>query len=84
MDLVSLLGFAAACLTTFGLVPQVVRTFKTRDTRGISFWMYAMSSMGAFLWVIYGVVLHAWPIVMANSLAFILLVIVLVMKIRLG
>ncbi|HIJ82732.1 MAG: hypothetical protein HW380_3005 [Magnetococcales bacterium] len=84
MTYISLLGFAAAVFTTFALVPQVVRTFKTRDTRGISLWMYVMSSMGAFLWTIYGVVLDAWPIVIANSIAFVLLVIVLVMKIRLG
>lgn len=84
MSAVTLLGFAAALFTTFALVPQVIRIFKTRDTRGISLWMYAMSSFGVFLWMVYGIVLRAWPIIIANAITFILMVIVLIMKIRLG
>lgn len=84
MTLVSFLGYLAATLTTLGLVPQVVRTIQTRDTRGISFWMYAMLSLGTFLWVIYGFLLNSWPIIIANALACLLLLIVLFMKIKLG
>ncbi|MEO5328188.1 MAG: SemiSWEET transporter [Magnetococcus sp. THC-1_WYH] len=84
MSAVSLLGFMAALFTTLALVPQVIRTFQTRDTRGISLWMYAMSSLGVFLWMVYGIVLQAWPIIIANAVTFILMVIILIMKIRLG
>lgn len=84
MSSVSLLGFIAALFTTLALVPQVIRTFKTRDTRGISLWMYAMSSFGVFLWMVYGMVLQAWPIIIANAVTFILMIIILIMKIRLG
>ncbi|MBF0109883.1 MAG: SemiSWEET transporter [Magnetococcales bacterium] len=79
----SLLGFAAAFLTTFALVPQALRILRTRDTRAISLGMYVMSSLGAFLWVLYGWILNAWPIVIANSIAFLLLLFILMMKIRL-
>lgn len=84
MKLVSILGFVAAFLTSFALVPQVVRTFKTRDTRGISLWMFAMSSSGTLLWVIYGILLDEWPIIVSNIFSFVLLLMILIMKIRLG
>ncbi|MBF0421541.1 MAG: SemiSWEET transporter [Magnetococcales bacterium] len=84
MTYISFLGYIAAFFTTFGLVPQVVRTIKTRETHDLSFWMYAMSSLGAFLWVIYGVILNAWPIIIANATACLLLFIVLLMKIKYG
>ncbi|NCC28913.1 MAG: hypothetical protein EOM22_12420, partial [Gammaproteobacteria bacterium] len=47
---VETIGFTAAALTTISFVPQVVRTLRTRDTRAISPWMYALFSAGVALW----------------------------------
>lgn len=77
-------GFAAAALTTFAFVPQVVRTLRTRDTRAISLWMYVLFTAGVFLWLVYGSVLALWPVVIANGVTFLLAFAVLVLKIRNG
>ncbi len=72
-----LLGYAAAFLTTSAFVPQVVQTLRTRDTRAISLGMYLLFSAGVALWGIYGLLLAAWPIILANGVTLLLALVVL-------
>lgn len=76
-----LLGYAAAALTTCSFVPQAVLTLRTRDVSGISLGMYAAFTLGVALWLVYGIVLRAWPIVIANTLTVALAATILVTKI---
>ncbi len=62
-----LIGYAAAALTTGSFVPQAILTLRTRDTRGISLSMYSAFTVGVALWLVYGVSLGEWPIVVANA-----------------
>ncbi|NEX19860.1 hypothetical protein G3480_05950 [Thiorhodococcus mannitoliphagus] len=75
-----LLGYAAAALTTTAFIPQVVKTLRTRDTRAISLGMYLLFSAGVALWGIYGVLLAAWPIILANGVTLLLALVVLAYK----
>lgn len=79
-----LLGYLAAILTTCSFVPQAWQTFRTRDVSGISLGMYCVFSMGVALWLLYGVVLGAWPIVLANAVTLALALGILAMKLRFG
>lgn len=78
------IGYLAAVLTTLSFVPQAWHTFRTRDVRGISLGMYTVFAVGVALWLIYGVLLAAWPIVVANAITLALAVAILVMKLRFG
>ena len=60
------LGFIAATLTTGSFVPQAVLTLRTRDVSGISLAMYSAFTVGVALWLVYGLMLGKWPIVVAN------------------
>jgi MtN3 and saliva related transmembrane protein len=82
MALGDIIGFAAACLTTASFVPQVWHTFRTKDVSGISLGMYACFTLGVFLWLVYGLVVGAWPIVVANAITLALALSILVMKLR--
>jgi MtN3 and saliva related transmembrane protein len=77
-----IVGFAAACLTTVSFLPQAWHTFRTRDVSGISLGMYACFTLGVFLWMIYGLIVGAWPIVVANAITLMLALGILVMKLR--
>ncbi len=68
MQAVDWIGTLAAALTTVSFVPQVWLTFKTRDVSGISLGMYSAFTVGVALWLVYGVLLRAWPIVVANAI----------------
>ena len=76
------LGFAAATLTTAAFVPKAWMTFRTRDVSGISLAMYSAFTLGIALWLAYGIRLGAWPLIVANTVTFILAGAVLTMKIR--
>lgn len=78
------LGSLAATLTTISFVPQAVRAIRTRDTRGISTWMYALFTLGIACWFGYGVYLGSWPMILSNVVTFVLAAIILGLKIRHG
>ena len=82
IDITYLVGLLAACLTTAAFVPQAWLSFKTRDVSGVSLSMYSVFTVGVALWLIYGLLLHAWPIVLANAIALALALAILAMKLR--
>jgi MtN3 and saliva related transmembrane protein len=75
------LGYLAATLTTASFVPQAWLTFRSRDVSGISLGMYSVFTVGIALWLGYGVVLRAWPIVIANAVTLLLAAAILAMKV---
>lgn len=82
MLLDNVIGFVAACLTTVSFVPQAWHTFRTKDVSGISLSMYACFTLGVFLWLVYGLLVGAWPIVVANAVTLALATAILLMKLR--
>jgi MtN3 and saliva related transmembrane protein len=77
-----LIGYVAASLTTASFVPQAWKTFHSKDVRGISLVMYSMFTAGIALWLAYGLLLGAWPIVVANTITLGLACAILAMKLR--
>lgn len=77
-------GGSAAILTTCSFIPQVWRVWKTRHTRDISLLMYTLFTTGVALWLAYGIMLGAWPVIIANSITLLLAGTVLVLKLRFG
>ncbi|MFY7873779.1 MAG: SemiSWEET transporter [Limnohabitans sp.] len=84
MPLHDLIGSLAACLTTASFIPQAWKTFRSRDVSGISLGMYSLFTAGVALWLVYGLLLMAWPIIIANVITTSLALAILVMKLRFG
>ena len=84
MNLTDLTGYLAAALTTCSFIPQAWLTFKTRDVSGISLGMYSAFTLGVALWLAYGVLMAAWPVVIANAITLALALSILLMKLRYG
>jgi MtN3 and saliva related transmembrane protein len=76
------IGFLAAMLTTISFLPQALHTYRTRDVGGISLAMYSAFTLGIALWLVYGLFLGAWPVILANAVTLSLATAILVMKIR--
>jgi MtN3 and saliva related transmembrane protein len=81
---INLIGYIAAFCTTLCWVPQAVRTIRTKDTRAISLWTQALFAIGIMLWLVYGVYIASIPIVLANAVTLVLVLVILAMKIRYG
>ncbi len=75
-------GLIAGTCTTASFVPQIVKILKTGHTRDISLYMYIVLTTGIFLWLVYGIFLGRFSIILANSMSLVLCAFVLAMKIR--
>ncbi|HSI54355.1 MAG: SemiSWEET transporter [Ramlibacter sp.] len=82
MPTTELIGYLAAFFTTCSFVPQAWHTFTSRDVSGISLGMYSAFALGVALWLAYGLMLSAWPIVIANAITLALALAILGMKLR--
>jgi MtN3 and saliva related transmembrane protein len=82
IDTITIVGIIAAAFTTISLFPQVLKVWKTKSTRDISTGMFSLFCGGVFLWFVYGVFINDLPIIIANSLAFIQALIILIFKIK--
>lgn len=84
MTSLDLFGLIATCFTTSSFVPQVWRTWKTRDVSGISLASYAVITVGLALWLVYGMLRGDLPLVAANSVMVVLTAAITLMKIIYG
>jgi len=84
VSLIDWIGYLAATLTTVSFVPQAWLTFKTRDVSGISLGMYSTFTVGIALWLAYGILIPAWPIVIANTITLLLAAGILGMRVWFG
>ena len=76
-----IVGFAAATLSTIAFLPQVIKTWKSRSARDVSYALLLTFSTGCFCWVIYGYQADAKPVMIANSFTLALNLAILTMKI---
>ncbi|TVZ58031.1 MtN3 and saliva related transmembrane protein [Flavobacteriaceae bacterium MAR_2010_105] len=65
---IELLGFIAACLTTAAFLPQVYKTWRTKDVSGLSLPMFLMFFTGIALWFIYGFLINSPSLMFANGI----------------
>jgi MtN3 and saliva related transmembrane protein len=82
MDTILLVGYIAGALTTLSFVPQVLRAWKLKETRDLSLAMLLLFAVGILLWTFYGIWTGSMPIIAANVITFILILILLGMKIK--
>ena len=84
MTLADILGYAAAIGTTSAFIPQAYKVYKTKHTSDLSLGTFSMFCVGLFLWVIYGFIVMAIPIILANSLTLVMAFYILVMIMKYG
>ena len=82
LEFVTVIGMIAAALTTGAFVPQVIKTWKTRQTKDISLAMFIAFSAGVFMWLVYGLMINSAPVIIANLVTFILAVVILLFKLK--
>lgn len=81
-DHITLIGLLAAVLTTSSFLPQVMKTWRLRETKDISLWMFLIMGTGIFLWMVYGIFRRDLPLILANSISFAFVLVILYFKVR--
>ncbi len=82
--LVSLVGVAAAVLTTSSFLPQMIKAYRTKSMHDVSRYLMSMFATGTVLWMVYGIYKSDLVIVGANAIATVFNVVLLFMKFSYG
>lgn len=77
-----IIGIVAAVLTTSAFVPQVIKTWKSKDVEGLSLTMYSVFFLGIVLWLVYGILIESIPVILANVVTAILAFILVFFKLK--
>ena len=84
MDSIDLLGYAAGILVVASLLPQVLRSWKTKSTKDISLSRYLIYIAGLVLWIAYALIIGNGPVVLMNAIGLILALCILWLKLKYG
>ena len=79
-----IIGMAAATLCALSFVPQIIKIYKTKTTRDLPVVTFLFFMLGVILWLIYGLMIKEFPIIIANSLTLIFIFIIIAMKLKYG
>ena len=75
--MIEIIGYVAAVLTTGAFLPQAIKVIKTRNTKGISLYMYIFFVLGVSLWAVYGFLINDLAIILANCVTLFFALIIL-------
>jgi MtN3 and saliva related transmembrane protein len=78
------IGYIAGILTTVAFVPQLVKTWRSGSTGDLSLTMLTTFAIGILLWLVYGVAVASWPLMLSNAITLALSALLLMMKVREG
>ena len=76
------LGLVAGTLTSIAAIPQLVKTLRTRHARDISVWQPLLLAIGVALWLVYGMLIHDKPLILANIVPLICNIMLTILKLR--
>jgi len=80
MDYIIILGLIAGAVTSVGFVPQLIRGYKTKELDDVSYYMPFTLAVGMTLWLVYGIFVESFPIVVANGFGIGCCLLLLLMK----
>ena len=82
MDFITILGLAAGVLTTIAFLPQMLQIWQTKSAKDVSYVMLIVFRSGLLLWLVYGIILGALPVILANGVTLCFNLIILWLKIK--
>lgn len=82
MALITFFGLLAGTFTTISFLPQVVKSWKLKETKDISFPMLFTLLLGICFWLIYGIMIGDFPLMISNSVTLLIISIVMGLKIK--
>lgn len=84
MNTVELVGFIAGIFVAASLLPQVIKSWKTKSTKDISIAWSVINLLGQVLWLIYGVLIGSISLVAMTALTFLMVLIIVIFKLKFG
>lgn len=77
-----IIGYLSGACTTLAFLPQAIKSIVTKNVSGLSLYMYIIYCIGLVFWILYGVYLHSFQIMLFNSITLVFNGIILYMIIK--
>ncbi|HEX6915842.1 MAG TPA: SemiSWEET family transporter [Chitinophagaceae bacterium] len=78
--LTNLIGYLGSFLTCITFVPQVIKSWETQSVGDLSLTMVCIVITSTLVWLWYGIRIKSGPVIVANSIVFLLGCILLYFK----
>jgi len=82
--IIDLIGYAAGFLVLISIIPQILKSWKTKSTKDLSLPRYMIYVLGVILWLVYEILLLNGPMILINSINLFLASTMVFLKIRYG
>ena len=77
-----LIGYIAVVVGASMFLPQAIKVWRTKETKGISLLSFSLLTLVSLLWAIYGFLLNAMPVILVNTIVGILSLFIVYMKLK--
>ena len=82
MQFVDILGYSAGAITSLTFLPQVIKTWKSKSAKDVSMGMFLIAALNEVMWIVYGVLLNNWVIILTNSVVLSMSLVMIFLKIK--
>ena len=82
MNGVDILGYSAGAITSLTFLPQVIKTYKERSAKDISLMMFLIAALNEIMWVVYGILLNNWIIILTNAVILVMSLTMIYFKLK--
>jgi MtN3 and saliva related transmembrane protein len=82
MSGVDILGYSAGAITSMTFLPQVIKTWKERSAKDISLMMFLIAALNEIMWVVYGILLNNWIIILTNAVILVMSLTMIYFKLK--
>ena len=79
-----LIGFIAGSLVAISLLPQVLKSWKTKSTKDLALSWTLINLCGQVLWILYGIQIGSSSLVIMSSITLVMTISLVVLKLRCG
>ncbi len=80
--IIDIVGYLAAIVGTSLMLPQVIKSFKTKKVDDISSMMLMLYFLNCCLWLAYGIMISAFPVIICNFIALLISIAQIAIKIK--
>ena len=84
MNSVEWIGFVAGVFVASSLLPQVIKSWKTKSTKDISIAWSVINLLGQLLWLFYGVLIGSLSLIVMTALTFLMVMLMVLLKLKFG
>jgi len=82
MNWIEFTGYFGSFLTAITFVPQVYKSWQSKSVGDLSVWMILIVITSTVVWLIYAFAIRSGPVIVANTIVFVLTLVLLYFKIR--